>query len=105
MLVAKSKYCTLYQDISGRSFHLDLEQKSVTFRFCELLALREKIFSLEVASLFYEESCPHDFKILTLCNHQHLLLVSIEQLLDLRRLLQQAFVSMGVSNAKESVYS
>lgn len=102
MLVANSKYCALYQDIAVRSFHLRLEQKSVTLRFCELLALREKIFSLELASLFYNESCPHDFKILTLCNQQHLFLLSIEQIIDLRQLVQQAFVNMGLSYVKES---
>ncbi|RNC92549.1 MAG: hypothetical protein ED555_05575 [Allomuricauda sp.] len=103
MLAAKSKYGTLYQDDSNRSFHLVLEHKSVSLRFCELLALREKVFSFEVASLFYDDSCPHDFKILTLCNHSHLLLLSIEQLIDLRYLVQQAFVRMGLSKAQEAV--
>ncbi len=57
-----------------------------------------------MASLFYEESCPHDFKILTLCNQQHLVLLTIEEILDLRELLLQAFVRMGLSCARESVY-
>ena len=96
MLVANSKYCSLSQDATSRVFHLNLEHKTISLRFCELLAVREKVFSLEVASLFYEESCPHNFKILTLCNQQHLVLLTIEQVVDLRELLQQAFVSMGL---------
>ena len=53
--------------------------------------------SLDVASLFYDETNPHDFKILTLCNHQHLFLVSTLELVDLKCLVQNAFVSMGVA--------
>lgn len=103
MLVAISKYCSLNQDAAGRVFHLNLEHKTIPLRFCELLAVREKILSIEIASLFYEESCPHDFKILTLCNQQHLILLTVEQILDLKELLQKAFVSMGLSFSQESV--
>jgi len=105
MLVANSKFCSLDQDASSRIFHLNLEHRSIPLRFCELLAVREKIFSLEVAALFYEESCPHDFKILTLCNQQHLVLLNIEQIIDLRKLLQKAFVIMGLSCTQEPVCS
>ena len=103
MLVANSRFCSLHQDTKSRAFHLNLEHKSIPLRFCELLAVREKIFSLEIASLFYEESCPHNFKILTLCNQQHLVLLTIEEIVDLRELLLRAFVSMGLSSTQESV--
>jgi len=104
MFVTTSKYCSLHQETSSRVFYLTLERKSIPLRFCELLAVREKIFSLEIASLFYEETCPHDFKILTLCNQQHLVLLTIEQILDLRELLQQAFVTMGLSHTQAPAY-
>ncbi len=104
MFVLNTKFFSLTQDSHSRTFHLDLEHKSVSLRFCELLALREKIFSLEIASLFYEDTCPHDFKIMTLCNQQHLLLLSIEEVIDLRKLVQQAFITMGLSKVNKPVY-
>lgn len=103
MLVANSKYFSLYQDSSSRLFHLHLEHKSIPLRFCELLAMREKILSLEIAALFYEETCPHNFKILSLCNQQHIVLLTIEEILDLRGLLLEAFVRLGLSYTQESL--
>lgn len=103
LFVTNSKFCSFYQNDTDRSFYLDFEHKSITLTFCQLLELRQKIYSLEIASLFYEESCPHDFKILTLCNQQHLLILSIEEVLDLKRLLQNAFISMGLSRPVQMV--
>jgi len=95
--IKRSKFHSLSFDDTSRGFHLEFDVKTVKLTFCQLLALRQKIYSVEIESLFYEETCPHDFKILTLCGNQHLFLLTIEQILDLRQLLGQAFVTMGVS--------
>jgi len=105
MNVACSKYYRLDQDSQNRMFLLELQQKHISLRFCELLALRGKLIAIELDSLFYDETCPHNFKIVTLCNQQHLVLLTIEELLDLRELLNSAFTRMGVSQGHLSVYA
>ncbi len=47
MNVARSKYYRLDQDSQNRMFLLELQQKHISLRFCELLALRGKLIAIE----------------------------------------------------------
>lgn len=95
ILLESTRFYSLREAADERCFYLDFQEKRIRLSFCQLLALRQKLIALDVASLFYDETNPHDFKILTLCNHQHLFLVSTLELIDLNYLVQNAFVSMS----------
>ncbi|NKI31577.1 hypothetical protein [Croceivirga thetidis] len=102
-LLESTRYYALREATEERCFYLDFQEKRVRLSFCQLLALRQKLNTIELDSLFYDESNPHDFKILTVCNHQHLFLVSTAELVDLKQLLQNAFISMGLSQSPISL--
>lgn len=98
ILLESTEFYSLREATEERCYYLDFQEKRIRLTFCQLLALRQKLHSLEIQSLFYDESNAHDFKILTLCNNEHLFLVSTIEIIDLKRLLQNAFISMGLSN-------
>jgi hypothetical protein len=96
-LLESTPYHTLREASEERCYYLDFQEKRVKLSFCQLLALRQKLNVLAIDSLFYDEDNEHDFKILTLCNQQHLFLLSTIELIDLKQLIQNAFFSMGIS--------
>ncbi|MDT0606646.1 hypothetical protein [Croceitalea rosinachiae] len=97
ILLDSSKYYSIYQDIYHRRFHVDFGQKSVSLSFCQLLALREKINAISVTSLFDSETNAHGLFFLTLCNNEHLFVLNILEVLDLKTLVQNSFAAMGLS--------
>lgn len=97
ILLGSSKYYSIYQDVDHRCFKVDFGQKSIALSFCQLLALREKINAISIASLFDSETNPHGLYFLTLCNYEHLFILNIYEVIDLKTLTQNSFAAMGLS--------
>lgn len=97
-LLEQSKYFSIHQSENKRQFYVDFGQKKVKLSFCELLVLRNKVNAITVDSLFDSDSNPHAFEIVTLCNHQHLFIFNIYEILDLKSVIQNTFAAMGLSS-------
>lgn len=97
ILLEKSKYYSIHQAVDQRCFHVDFGQKSVQLSFCQLLALREKINAISMGSLFDTDTNKHGLYFLTLCNNEHLFVLNILEVLDLKSLVQNSFAAMGLS--------
>jgi len=97
ILLASSKYYSTYQDVESRRFKVDFGQKSVLVSFCQLLALREKINTISIDSLFDSDTNAHGLYFLTLCNNEHLFVLNILEVLDLKTVIQNSFTAMGLS--------
>ena len=97
LLLDRSKFYSIHHSSQERNFYVDFGQKRVKLSFCQLLALREKVNSVSIASHFDSETNEHGFEILTLCNNEHLFILNTLELLDLQSLVQNAFAAMGLS--------
>ena len=97
LLLERSTYYSIHQSDTKRVFFVDLGQKVVKLNFCQMLALREKVNAIQLDLLFDGDINKHGFHLLTLCNNEHLFILSIEEVLDLVRLVHNSFAAMGLS--------
>ncbi|MDC6365462.1 MULTISPECIES: hypothetical protein [Flavobacteriaceae] len=102
-LIHRSKYYTLYQSVKDRCFYVDFGQKTVRMSLCQLLSLREKTRRISIESHFDGDLNRHGFEVLLLCNKEHLFILNTLEILDLRRFVDQTFVSLGLAAKAESI--
>ncbi|MDF0715145.1 hypothetical protein PY092_03195 [Muricauda sp. 334s03] len=96
-VVFKSTYYTLYQSTAERRYYIDFGQKMVRISLCELLSLRHKIMSISIEDHFDSDLNSHGFEVLMLCNKEHLFILNTLEVLDLKTLIDNGFVALGLS--------
>ncbi len=96
-VIVQSTYYTLYQAVDERCFYLDFGQKTVRMSLCQLLSLRHKVMSINIESHFDSDLNAHGFEVLMLCNKEHLFILNTLEVLDLKKLVSNSFVSLGLS--------
>lgn len=102
-VIVRSTYYTLYQDTKERCFFVDFGQKMVRMSLCQLLSLRQKVMSISIESHFDSDLNKHGFEVLLLCNKEHLFILNTLEVLDLKKLVDNGFVALGLSAANETV--
>lgn len=70
---------------------------------CQLLSLRQKVMSISIESHFDSDLNKHGFEVLLLCNKEHLFILNTLEVLDLKKLVDNGFVALGLSAANETV--
>jgi hypothetical protein len=96
-VIVQSTYYTLYQAADERCFYLDFGQKIVRMSLCQLLSLRHKVMSINIENHFDSDLNAHGFEVLMLCNKEHLFILNTLEVLDLKKLVSNSFVSLGLS--------
>lgn len=102
-VIVQSTYYTLYQDTQQRCFFVDFGQKMVRMSLCQLLSLRQKVMSISIESHFDSDLNKHGFEVLMLCNKEHLFILNTFEILDLKKMVGEGFVAMGLSAESELV--
>lgn len=100
-VIVQSTYYTLYQATNERCFYIDFGQKTVRLSLCQLLALRHKVMNITIEDHFDSDLNAHGFEVLILCNKEHLFVLNTLEILDLKNLIVQSFVEIGLSAHKE----
>lgn len=100
-VIFQSTYYTLYQANKERCFYLDFGQKTVRMSLCQLLSLRHKVMSIAIEDHFDSELNTHGFEVLMLCNKEHLFILNTLELLDLKHLVENGFMAIGLSTKSE----
>lgn len=90
-IVFKSRYYTAYQPEKGRCFFAEIQGKRVKMSFCQLLAFRQKVLSIDIDAHFDPEQNRHGIEILTLCNREHLFVLDTLEIIDLKMFVQGIF--------------
>lgn len=96
--VYASKFYTLYQSDRDRRYYIDFGQKIVKLSFCQLLALRQKLYAISIEDHFDSDLNTHGFEILILCNKEHLFLLNTFEILDLMEMVKYSFGLLGISS-------
>lgn len=102
-VIERSKFYTLYQADKERCHYLDMGQKTVRLSFCQLLALRQKVTQIAIEDHFHSDLNKHGFEILTLCNNEHLFILNTLEVLDLKNLIHNSFVALGIASANTAI--
>ena len=100
-VIFKSTYYTLYQASNERCFYLDFGHKTVRMSLCQLLSLRHKLMSINIEDHFDGDLNAHGFEVLMLCNKEHLFILNTLELLDLKSLVENGFMAIGLSSKPE----
>lgn len=90
-LLYKSYYYSSYQCDNKRCFFVDFGEKPVKLSFCQLLALRQKVNSIDLNSHFQSDENFHGIEILTLCNREHIIILNTLEVIDLKQLIKATF--------------
>lgn len=67
---------------------------------CQLLSLRHKVMNITIEDHFDSDLNAHGFEVLMLCNKEHLFILNTLEILDLKNLIEQSFVKIGLSAQK-----
>ncbi len=90
-LLYQSKYFAIRQCDQKRCFCFETEYKSVHLSCCQLLALRDKVRSMDLEAHFDEERNRNGIEILTFCNREHLIVLDTYQVIDLKFFMEATF--------------
>lgn len=90
-LLYNSYYFASYQSDRDRCFYLDFGHKQVKLTFCQLLSLRQKVNRINLDSHFDNDLNYNGIEILTLCNREHLFVLTTLQVIDLKQLIKATF--------------
>ncbi|CAM4296882.1 hypothetical protein ZORO111903_12180 [Zobellia roscoffensis] len=95
--IYSTQYYTFFQSDKERCFYIDLVQKVVRLSFCQLLALRQKVWSINIENHFDDDFNPHGLEILSLCNKEHLFVLNTLEVLDLKELLTGSLFLLDIA--------
>nr|WP_297787190.1 hypothetical protein [uncultured Allomuricauda sp.] len=96
-VIFQSTYYTLYQAIDERCFYIDFGNKTVRMSLCQLLSLRHKVMNINIEDHFDSDLNSHGFEVLMLCNKAHLFILNTLEVLDLKNLIENGFMEIGLS--------
>jgi len=102
-VIYRSTYHTLFQSEKERCFYIDFGQKIVRASFCQLLALRQKVLSIQIEHHFDSDLNKHGLELLQFCNKEHLFILNTLEVLDLRELVAHGFALLGISAKSEAL--
>ena len=92
-----SKYFVASQCDSSRKFYIDFGHKTVKFSFCQLLAFRHKLRSVNIDRHLNGENV-HGLEVFSLCNREHLFIFNTLEILDLQDLINGTFAMMELNS-------
>ncbi len=101
-LIHSTKYYSLFQPVGERCYYVDFGQKMVRISLCQLLALRQRVLEISIEDHFDSDLNQHGFEVLLLCNKEHLFILSTLEILDLKELVTQSFIALGLAAQKEA---
>ena len=77
-------------------FTMNFGSEMIQFKLCDLISFRKKIFSIELAHLFDANFA--DLEIIYLAHIDRHILLSLEDVLDIRELLSGTFAVMQINS-------
>ncbi|MDO4880104.1 MAG: hypothetical protein Q3983_02385 [Capnocytophaga sp.] len=88
-IVGISTYYKIYQKDGDRRFYLEMPDKTIELRFCELLEFRGKIQAIDLTPHF--DSSQNGLEIISFCGGKYLCIFTTAQIIDLQKLLYSIF--------------
>jgi hypothetical protein len=85
-----------YQCDANEAFLIDFYQDQLSFKLCDLIRFRNKLNQIDIASLFSGENSENE--LFYLPNGDRFLLLTIQNILALKELLQGSFVMMELNS-------
>lgn len=99
--IFKTAHASIAQCEDTDAFILTFDQESLTFKLCDLYALRRKILDLDLVALF-EASSP-DVELIYLPSCDRFLALTLEELLEFRVLLNGTFDTLALNSMVQKI--
>ena|SRR5690606_40141498 len=96
-LLFQSRYFSSYQSDRDRRFIFDFGHKNIKLSFCQLLAFRQNVLSIDLDAHFTGEN-KHGLEILVLCNKEHILVFDTHQVIDLKDFMKGTFAMLELNS-------
>lgn len=93
----QSRFFISYQSDRGRCFYIDFGHKEVKLSFCQMLAFREKLKSIDLNTHFNGAN-KHGLEILMLCNREHIFVFNTLEIIDLKDLIKGTFATLELNS-------
>lgn len=96
-LLHQSQFFTSYQSDRGRCFYFDFGHKVIKLTFCQLLAFRHQVRTIDLDAHFNGNN-PHGMEILTLCNREHMFIFNTIETADLKDFVRGTFAMLELNS-------
>ncbi len=85
----------------SNTFMLSYDEEVITFKLCDLFALKKKIMNVDILELL--ESSSPDVEIICLPHCDRFLILNLEQILQFRELLNGTFDILALNSSIQKV--
>ena len=99
--IFRTKSASIAQCGRSDSFVLTYEKEEIIFKLCDLYAFRKKIMSLDIMELL-DTSAP-DIEIVCLPHCDRFLVLSLQDILQFRELLNGTFDTLALNSAIQKI--
>ena len=99
--IFKTKSVSIYQCDTTDSFVLKMNQEEITFKLCDLFALKKKVMSFDIVELL-DCSSP-DAEVVYLPHCDRFLVLSILEILEFRELLNGTFDTLALNSSIKKI--
>ncbi len=98
ILVHSSKYGHVFQSDAENCFYLQFSGNEYKLNVCALIALKSKIDKINIVNLLLDHSRKSDIEIIPLCNNSRVLVLTLEEILDIKELIAGSLVMMELNS-------
>ncbi|MEO9872296.1 hypothetical protein [Ekhidna sp.] len=99
--IYKTKSASIAQCELTDSFLLTFDQEEFSFKLCDLFTFRKKIMSFDIMELL--ESTAPDVEVVHLPHCDRFLLLSLQEILEFRELLNGTFDTLALNSAIQKI--
>ncbi|WP_109829418.1 hypothetical protein [Reichenbachiella versicolor] len=105
-LVHNTNNAKIWQSDIENCFYFDFKGQQYKLNVCGFIALKTKLINIDIEEMIISDELGADIAIVPLCNDERLLVLTIDEILELRELFPGAMVMLELNSILHSrVYS
>ena len=97
-LIYESVNGNIQQSDNENCFFLDFKSEVYKLKVCSFIALKSKLDKINIEEILLSASDSSDIEIISLCNNDRILVLTIEEVIELRELLAGAMVMIELNS-------
>lgn len=101
-LVHSTDNAQIHQSDIENCFYLEFKGNSYRLSVCNLIALKTKLMDIDLETLILSEEVGADITLLSICNSDRLMVLTIDELLELRSLFCGTLVMLELNSILHS---
>ena len=97
-LIYETANAKIKQSDRDNCFFLDFKSETYKLKVCSFIALKIKLDGLDLECILLDELTKSEIEIISLCNNERILVLTISEIIELKELLSGAMVMIELNS-------